>query len=128
MAVPRTRERLCEKMPVHDSPTRIIPTRVVATDAGFRLQLMCDDQSLVQVEAGLRNLWSNLLETGISDSSTDFFEAGGDSFLATLMVLEVSQLWQVDLTTEILISNPTLGGFASCVVDLMESARSLDER
>jgi acyl carrier protein len=81
-----------------------------------------------QVETALLKLWSDVLETPVSDRDADFFDVGGDSFLATLLILKVSEEWRIELTTEPLIENPTVAEFASCVLDLMRSSEPRPNR
>ena len=44
-----------------------------------------------QIHAELLSIWCRLLETASLSIDDDFFESGGDSLLATEMVLEVER-------------------------------------
>jgi acyl-CoA synthetase (AMP-forming)/AMP-acid ligase II len=76
------------------------------------------------LEYELRELWKRLLNTEDIGTNDDFFERGGDSLLATEMLLEVEQLTgkpypQAELSTL------TIGRIADVVASTQASERSL---
>ncbi|UCE20537.1 MAG: AMP-binding protein [Gemmatimonadota bacterium] len=89
-----------------------------------------------QAEKTLANIWAEVLgpeRIGVNDN---FFRLGGNSLLAAQVVSRVRKVFQVELSVETVFKDPTLGGQASLIADLImkeieemseEDARRLTE-
>ncbi|MGK7945197.1 MAG: SDR family NAD(P)-dependent oxidoreductase, partial [Microcystaceae cyanobacterium] len=72
-----------------------------------------------ETEKTLANIWQNLLgiiEVGIHDN---FFELGGDSLLATQIISEVREAFQVELPVGNLFEEPTIESLAQFIESLL---------
>lgn len=66
-------------------------------------------------ERRIAEIWSAALGMPVTDGGHDFFSCGGDSFQATLAIVQVRREWGLDITVGLLIEEPTLSGFAARV-------------
>lgn len=66
-------------------------------------------------EKRLAEIWAEVI--GISEVSRDedFFDIGGDSLLATKVVLRARREWNFKATVRLLIDAPVLSEMAECV-------------
>jgi phthiocerol/phenolphthiocerol synthesis type-I polyketide synthase E len=60
---------------------------------------------------GLVRLWSEVLEVRDVDADDDFFNLGGNSFLALQILTAVARLTNREFTTRMLYENPTPAAF-----------------
>jgi hypothetical protein len=60
----------------------------------------------------LTEIWSEVLHIDPPGPDDDFFEIGGDSLLATKVVLLARRAWGVDLTVRVLLDAPVLRDLA----------------
>ncbi|OAR26943.1 hypothetical protein A8W25_01235 [Streptomyces sp. ERV7] len=63
---------------------------------------------LTPTEASLAVIWTSVLGTPVESPDTDFFDSGGDSFLATKVVVTVRQQWRIEVAVDLLLENTTL--------------------
>ncbi|MDU8944915.1 non-ribosomal peptide synthetase [Ovoidimarina sediminis] len=64
-------------------------------------------------EATLAILWSELLETSVSDCEQSFFEAGGDSLLLMQIAFSISEEFGVEVPLAVLFQDPTIRSIAT---------------
>ena len=77
-----------------------------------------DPGTLTPTESKLAATWEDVLNISSVDRSRNFFEAGGDSLLATKAVLRIRRIWSVDLTVRTIIDQPVLKDLAAHI-DIM---------
>lgn len=65
-----------------------------------------------QTERQLAMIWADVLKLDKVGREQDFFGLGGDSLLATTVVLEVRGIWNVNFTVRVLIDTPVLADLA----------------
>lgn len=83
------------------------------------------DAAFTPTEADLAKIWSTALGTSVESTDADFFACGGDSFLATKVVVTVRRQWQLDVAVDLLLENPTLGELAQRI-DEFTSSRTVE--
>lgn len=66
-----------------------------------------------QTERRLAVIWADVLKLDKVGRDQDFFGLGGDSLLATKVVLEARRIWNIDFTVRILIDTPVLADLAA---------------
>lgn len=59
-------------------------------------------------ERRLAKMWVEVLDTQTVARDADFFEIGGDSLLATKVVLRARRLWNMNFTVRLLLDAPVL--------------------
>nr|AJV88384.1 MfnL [Streptomyces drozdowiczii] len=69
--------------------------------------------TLTPTESTLAAIWEDILNVRPVDRGRNFFEAGGDSLLATKAVLQIRRTWSVDLTVRTIIDQPVLKDLAA---------------
>lgn len=65
-----------------------------------------------QTERRLAMIWADVLKLDKVGRDQDFFGLGGDSLLATKVVLEARRIWNIDFTVRVLIDKPVLADLA----------------
>lgn len=65
-----------------------------------------------QTERQLAMIWAGVLKLDKVGREQDFFGLGGDSLLATNVVLEARRVWNIDITVRVLIDTPVLADLA----------------
>ena len=65
-----------------------------------------------QTERQLAMIWADVLKLDKVGRDQDFFGLGGDSLLATKVVLEARRIWNIDFTVRVLIDTPVLAELA----------------
>ncbi|MER5212548.1 phosphopantetheine-binding protein [Streptomyces sp. NPDC002838] len=65
-----------------------------------------------QTERRLAMIWADVLKLDKVGRDQDFFGLGGDSLLATKVVLEARRVWNIDFTVRVLIDTPVLADLA----------------
>lgn len=65
-------------------------------------------------------VWARVLEREVDDA-TDFFDAGGHSFLAMRLTAALDQLLPVSVLINLLFDYPRLGDFLRAVAAKMEA-------
>jgi hypothetical protein len=73
-----------------------------------------------ETERRLAMIWADVLKLDKVGREEDFFGLGGDSLLATKVVLEARRIWDIDFTVRVLIDTPVLADLAKRI-DLWES-------
>ncbi|MEU9343339.1 phosphopantetheine-binding protein [Streptomyces sp. NPDC048278] len=66
-----------------------------------------------QTESRLAMIWADVLKLDKVGRDQDFFGLGGDSLLATKVVLEARRVWNIDFTVRVLIDTPVLAELAA---------------
>ncbi|MFI1018259.1 phosphopantetheine-binding protein [Streptomyces sp. NPDC020965] len=66
-----------------------------------------------QTEHRLAMIWAAVLKLDKVGRDQDFFGLGGDSMLATKVVLEARRVWDIDFTVRVLIDTPVLADLAA---------------
>lgn len=72
-------------------------------------------------EAELARMWTELLGVDQVDPSDDFFTLGGDSMLATVLILHARRTWNVEFSVRALIEAPALQDLAALIDGLVAS-------
>lgn len=65
-----------------------------------------------QTERHLAIIWADVLKLDKVGRDQDFFSLGGDSMLATKVVLEARRTWNIKFTVRVLIDTPVLADLA----------------
>lgn len=65
-----------------------------------------------QTERQLAMIWADVLNLDKVGRDQDFFSLGGDSLLATKVVLEARRIWNVKVTVRVLVDTPILADLA----------------
>jgi hypothetical protein len=65
-----------------------------------------------QTERQLAMIWADFLNLDKVGRDQDFFIIGGDSLLATKVVLEVRRIWNIKVTVRALVDTPILADLA----------------
>ncbi|WP_369226902.1 phosphopantetheine-binding protein [Streptomyces sp. R39] len=66
-----------------------------------------------QTERRLAMIWADVLKLDKVGRDQDFFGLGGDSLLATKVVLEARRVWNIGFTVRVLIDTPVLAELAA---------------
>lgn len=74
-------------------------------------------------ERELAGMWADLLGLDAVDRHDDFFDLGGDSMLATTLILAARRTWRVELSVRALIGAPVLKDLAG-LIDGLVTVRS----
>jgi acyl carrier protein len=74
---------------------------------------------------GIVEIFSRVLETDDITVDSDFFAAGGDSLIATRVLSAVARHYQVELSFEDFLIDPTPSGVAQRVADAVGTAEVL---
>lgn len=77
------------------------------------------------IEAGLLEIWQNILNVDAISVLDDFFELGGDSLLAVAMLIEIGERFGRNLPVSILIEKPTIKALAIAIEKEPEPRNSL---
>ena len=72
-------------------------------------------QALSPLEQDVAQVWSQCLGITKVEPDTDFFTVGGDSLLATQLITNLSQQFQISLDTHSLLQAPTLSQLAALI-------------
>lgn len=75
-----------------------------------------DNGSLNAVELEVKKLWDEVLEHNPFGVDENFFEIGGDSIAAAVMISELEKRFLIDLPSEIFWFNPTIKGLTEAVI------------
>ena len=76
--------------------------------------------ALNQTETAIAGIWAEVLRLDVITRSDDFFKLGGDSLLATKVVVRIRRAWSVRCTVQLIIDIPVLSEFAAAVDGLAE--------
>jgi dihydroaeruginoic acid synthetase len=120
-------EHAQSQLPAHMLPDRIevlpwLPLSAngkldrVAFAAGFKLakqEIALGDEPHEGMEQALAKIWQRLLNTTRVGRTHSFFEAGGDSLLATRFVAAVKNQLGMELTLGEMFAEPNLAGIAA---------------
>ncbi len=73
------------------------------------------DSTATPVQEVLRGIWAEALESGDIGLADDFFEHGGDSLQATVVVSRVREMFRIELPLHFFIEAPTLEAMSAMV-------------
>ncbi|MGE3979578.1 MAG: amino acid adenylation domain-containing protein, partial [Nitrospira sp.] len=76
------------------------------------------------VEERLTELWKSVLQVPEAGIHDNFFEQGGHSLLATQLVSRIRELFEVDISLQMLFERPTISALAEEVTRLRQSHQS----
>jgi FkbM family methyltransferase len=83
-----------------------------------------EERALTDTERTLTGIWVKLLRTDVLSPDVSFFELGGNSLVATRLLLRVTRAFGVDLTLRQVYERPTVAKLAALVDAVREG---LDE-
>jgi len=66
-----------------------------------------------ETERQLAIIWADVLKIDKVGREQDFFGLGGDSLLATKVVLQARRHWKIDFTVRVLLDRPVLADLAA---------------
>ncbi|OON71558.1 phosphopantetheine-binding protein [Streptomyces tsukubensis] len=89
---------------------------------------MEDNEFSTPTERRLAEIWAEVLRLDTVKRDQDFFEIGGDSLLATTVVLEACRVWDVKFTVRVLLAAPVLAELAERVDELVARAGQRPQR
>jgi hypothetical protein len=76
---------------------------------------------VTDTERTLATMWTELLGVDTVGRCDNFFDLGGDSMLATRLVLSARRTWNVDMTVRVLVDSPVFKDLASRIDGLVAS-------
>ena len=79
---------------------------------------MEDNDFNTPTEQRLAEIWAGILQLDKVKRDQDFFEIGGDSLLATKVVLRVCREWDIKFTVRVLNEKPVLADLAERIDQL----------
>lgn len=82
-----------------------------------------EDDFATPTERKLAVIWADVLKLEVVKRDQDFFGIGGDSLLATKVVLLARRAWQIKFTVRVLLDTPVLADLARRI-DQMTSEQS----
>ncbi len=75
------------------------------------------------VEEALAELWKTILEVPEAGIHDHFFESGGHSLLATQIISRIRELFEVEISLQVLFERPTISALAEEVTRLRQKDR-----
>jgi acyl carrier protein len=81
------------------------------------------DRHLENVQATVLAIWSDAIERPIVDANAEFFDSGGDSLAATLMLTSVKETFGIEVTLATLFDHSTAYEFAHAIAQLLRAER-----
>ncbi|MFI9123653.1 condensation domain-containing protein [Streptomyces bikiniensis] len=76
----------------------------------------------------LAAVWKSVLGIDSIGSASHFFRSGGNSLLATRLVLRIRKEWDIEPTVQIIFDNPVLSELAAKIDLMVREARDEDRR
>lgn len=73
-------------------------------------------------EVQLSEMWADVLGVDSVSRGDNFFDLGGDSMLATRLVLTARRAWSVEFNVRLLVESPVLKDMASRIDELVTGA------
>jgi hypothetical protein len=67
---------------------------------------------VTDTELALARMWSDVLGVDVVGRGDNFFDLGGDSMLATMLVLSARRAWNVEFSVRVLVDSPVLEDLA----------------
>ncbi|MEE1745567.1 MULTISPECIES: phosphopantetheine-binding protein [unclassified Streptomyces] len=89
---------------------------------------MEDNEFSTPTERRLAEIWAEVLRLDKVKRDQDFFEIGGDSLLATTVVLKACRVWDVKFTVRVLLAAPVLAELAERIDELVARSGRRPER
>jgi amino acid adenylation domain-containing protein/FkbM family methyltransferase len=78
-----------------------------------------------EAEKALTSIWAELLKVDNFGIDDDFFDLGGHSLLAIRAISRIRDVFEVDLPTQILFSNPTISTLAKAIMEAQGSLKPI---
>lgn len=115
---------LGNKLPHYMVPARIVildslpltpngkVNRQALAELDRKQELAVDVAPRTDIEKGLAEMWGKILGLPQIGINSNFFELGGDSLLATQVISQVRELWQVELPLRSLFEYPAIAQFS----------------
>ncbi len=119
---------LGEQLPAYMIPDYLIPLSVLSKTISGKIdrKVLPDPLSVIlsspntevksEVETKLEILWKEILEVSSVNREDDFFEMGGHSLKATLLLAKIKKEFKVDITIKDIFSSPTLAQMAKLLI------------
>jgi len=79
---------------------------------------------VTDTELTLARMWTDVLGVDVVGRCDNFFDLGGDSMLATRLVLSARRTWNVEFTVRVLVDSPVLKDLASRIDVLVAGYRA----
>jgi phosphopantetheine binding protein len=79
---------------------------------------------VTDTELKLAKMWADALGVDAVGRCDNFFDLGGDSMLATKVVLSARRTWNVKFTVRVLVDSPVLKDLASRIDGLVTGGRT----
>jgi hypothetical protein len=80
---------------------------------------------VTETELALAGLWTEILHVDDVGRSDNFFDLGGDSMLATRLVLAARRTWNVQFSVRVLVESPVLKDLADRIDALVAGAGAI---
>lgn len=75
----------------------------------------------------LREYWLAALGGSIPiEDDTDYFEAGGHSFMATMIISRINSTYEINLPLRVLFDNPLFADFVAATTAAVEEVHGKD--
>jgi hypothetical protein len=89
---------------------------------------MEENEFSTPTERRLAEIWAEVLQLDKVKRDQDFFEIGGDSLLATTVVVKACKVWDVKFTVRVLIAAPILHELAERIDESVAKSGRKPER
>ncbi|WP_406068644.1 phosphopantetheine-binding protein [Micromonospora sp. NBC_01638] len=83
---------------------------------------------VTETELALARMWADVLGVDVVGRGDNFFDLGGDSMLATRLVLSARRTWNVDFSVRVLVDSPVLKDLADRIDVLVGAATTGSRR
>lgn len=98
-----------------------LESKVVPKEVEFKIDL----STLSFIEKKMVSCWMNVLDTDITDINQSFFECGGDSLKATLVINQMEEITGVKLDFEDLFDYPSIKEFSNYIKSCMSIEKQI---
>ncbi|MEV7327446.1 phosphopantetheine-binding protein [Micromonospora sp. NPDC093244] len=99
----------------------------VPADGGVR-ERDAQADPLTDTELALARMWAEVLGVDAVGRGDNFFDLGGDSMLATRLVLSARRTWNVEFNVRVLVDTPVLKDLAGRIDVLVDASTSGSRR
>jgi hypothetical protein len=79
---------------------------------------------VTDTEFTLAGMWADLLGVDVVGRGDNFFDLGGDSMLATRLILSARRTWNVEFGVRVLVDSPVLKDMAGRIDVLVAASAS----
>jgi hypothetical protein len=77
---------------------------------------------VTETELALARMWVDVLDVDAVGRGDNFFDLGGDSMLATMLVLSARRTWNVEFSVRVLVDSPVLKDLAGRIDVLVDAS------